>query len=204
MKQRSLLAGAAFLSVVALPGAAAAIDGFATGSVNVRAGPSTDYQVLTTLYPGAPVEVYGCLSGHSWCDIYGNGARGWVSANYLQIAYGGDHVYLPSYASVVGIPTVSFSFGFGDDDDRRWRDRDRDHDWDRDRDYSRAELNRLENRRENWQDRRERLRNRIDQAMDDGNRDRAQRIRDRLQDRREDWQDKREDILCPGPRCPRG
>ncbi len=62
---------------------------------------------------GAPVEVYGCLAGYSWCDVSSYGDRGWVSSRYISIFYDGpNYVYRPRYV----VPSVSFSFDYWD----RW------------------------------------------------------------------------------------
>ncbi len=55
---------AALAGSLLLPAAAEASDGFVTGDVNLRAGPGTDYPRITVLPEGAPVEIYGCLSGY--------------------------------------------------------------------------------------------------------------------------------------------
>ena len=54
----------------------------ATGSVNVRSGPSTGYARVDTLQRNQLVEVTGCRNG--WCYIEKRGPDGWVSANYLD------------------------------------------------------------------------------------------------------------------------
>ncbi len=196
----------AFLGVLALPGTAAAANAYATADVNMRAGPSTAYPVITTIYGGAPVTVHGCLSDYSWCDVSWRGDRGWVSDNYLTIVYAERRVPVPSYAVAVGIPTVSFGFGYWDDhyrsrpwyrdrdrwwgDDRDWdRGRDRDRDWDRGE--RRAERREFRRERERFDRQRDRIQARIEEAQEDGNRDRVQRLRDRLQDRREAFQRER-------------
>lgn len=67
-----------------LAGAAhAAVPGIATTDVNMRLGPSTSYEVIRVIPGNAPVTIYGCLSGYSWCDVAFGGFRGWVSSRYL-------------------------------------------------------------------------------------------------------------------------
>lgn len=139
---------------------AMAADGFATANVNLRAGPSTQYPRVATLSPGAPLSVYGCLGGWSWCDVSFRGYRGWVAGSYIQMMERGNRVMLPAYAPRASIPVVTFNIGsywdrnykreswYGDrsrydrgpgpgrgrdwHDDRRGHDRDRD-DWRDDR-----------------------------------------------------------------------
>lgn len=76
------IAAAAMLALL-LPAAALAASGYATGSVNLRSGPGTDYRVITTIPAGASVEVYGC---DGWCRVDYRGYRGWASARYISSA----------------------------------------------------------------------------------------------------------------------
>lgn len=152
MKAKLLMAAAALGALLAAPGVAAAANAFATGNVNMRAGPSTQYPRITTIPAGAAVTIYGCTSGWRWCDTSWRGARGWVAASYLQTMYRERRVYLPDYGPRVGVPIISFHFGnywdrwyrdrpwYRDRDrwDGDWRDDDRDRDHDRDRDRDRS------------------------------------------------------------------
>lgn len=149
MSSRFSATAAVLLASLAMPGLAAAAPGYATGNVNMRAGPSTQYPVITTVRVGSPVEIHGCLSGHSWCDVSWAGARGWVSSSYLQAVQAQRRVFVPQ----ASVPIISFQFGNYWDRHYRgrdfyrdrarwerrdsWRDRDRwerDGRWDRDRD----------------------------------------------------------------------
>ncbi|WP_159347544.1 SH3 domain-containing protein [Roseomonas harenae] len=109
MRNAAIPAAAALL--LALSNPASAAPGFATGNVNLRAGPGTNYPQVTVVPAGAPVEIIGCLGGYSWCDVGFGQVRGWVSANYLQYLYENRRVPLPEYAPRVGLPVVTFSFG---------------------------------------------------------------------------------------------
>ena len=53
----------------------------ASVSLNVRAGPSTRFTAIDTLYPGEVVQTRTCQSG--WCYITHSGPDGWVAARYL-------------------------------------------------------------------------------------------------------------------------
>jgi len=86
--------------VLGVSGAAFAASAIATGNVNVRSGPSAQYQRVDSLRRNQVVEVTGCRDG--WCYIEKRGNDGWVSANYLQP--------LRQQSSK---PSVSFSFNFG-------------------------------------------------------------------------------------------
>ena|SRR6185312_12542722 len=95
--------------VLAAPTSALAARGYATASVNMRAGPGTDYPVVTTIPDNARLNIHGCLSDHDWCDVTWRDNRGWVSANYLDYFYGGRYVHLPSYVEQIDVPVVTFA-----------------------------------------------------------------------------------------------
>jgi uncharacterized protein YraI len=114
--------------LIGLAGPALAAPGFATGNVNLRAGPGTTYPQVTVVPQGAQVEIFGCLQGYSWCDVGFGQVRGWVSSNYLQYLYEERRVPLVEYAPRVGLPVVTFQFG------DYWRDHYRGRSWYSDRD----------------------------------------------------------------------
>lgn len=90
--------------------AAAATVAVATGNVNLRAGPSTQYPAITVVPVGASIVTHGCLAGYTWCDVGFGNYRGWVSAHYIQIYYQGNPIVLtPAVATTVGIAVVGFS-----------------------------------------------------------------------------------------------
>ena len=138
---RSLILTALTLSLGAtLPSVADAAPGFATGNVNMRSGPSTQYPRITTLPEGVRVDIRGCMTSRNWCDVVWRGYRGWVSASYLQSTYSQRRVPVgPRYYRPLGIPSITFSI------DRYWRDHYRDRDFYRDRDRWRD--------RDSWRDR---------------------------------------------------
>jgi uncharacterized protein YraI len=113
--RRFLVALAALAGALLMPAAAEAADGYTTGSVNMRAGPGTQYPRIMVLPRGAPVEVYGCLRGYSWCDVGYYRERGWVSSRYLSVFYDDRQVYVP-YRPRVAVPYLTFEFGYWD----RW------------------------------------------------------------------------------------
>lgn len=79
---RSLAITAVGLALGALmPTVADAYPAYTSGSLNVRVGPGVGYPKITTLSPGAPVDVHYCQP--SWCEIGFWGGSGWVSASYL-------------------------------------------------------------------------------------------------------------------------
>jgi uncharacterized protein YraI len=194
--------GASLISLCALSAAttASAQDAAViTTDLNMRAGPSSRFPVITTLPADVRVEIYGCVDGYEWCDVSWRGNRGWVFADYLNYRYDGRLVPVVDYGPRIGIDVVGFSVDsywqshyrdrpwyddrsrwitIWDRDGRDYRGRDRrdvrDRDWDRDRDRDRS-----------YRDGdRDRDRDRADQDRDrDGDRDRADRDRSRDQDR---------------------
>jgi len=103
INKKAFAAGVAGLAMFASTAAAFAAPAVATGSVNVRTGPSSQYQRVDTLQRGERVEVTGCRGG--WCYVEKSGADGWVSANYLQ--------QVKAQAQRSAKPAISFSFSFG-------------------------------------------------------------------------------------------
>jgi uncharacterized protein YraI len=106
-----LLAGLGLGVAVLTPAAAVAANGYATVTVNERAGPSTGYPVVTVVPAGAGVTIYGCLSDIAWCDVAYAGTRGWVQGGYLQALYEAHRVAVPTYAPRLGIPFITFNIG---------------------------------------------------------------------------------------------
>jgi uncharacterized protein YraI len=127
------IAAVALAALTAAPSHAAAANAYATGNVNMRAGPGVDYPRITTVQRNAAVTVYGCTRQWTWCDTEWRGYRGWVSANFLEFIHRGRRVQ-PDYGPRIGLPIITFEFGPYWDRHYRgrswYRDRDR---WDRDR-----------------------------------------------------------------------
>ncbi|MEF2072072.1 SH3 domain-containing protein [Consotaella aegiceratis] len=134
------IAAIVMTGAVSLPAAAwAQASAIATADVNLRAGPSTRYPVITVVRNRDNVTVYGCLQSRSWCDVGYYGARGWMSSNYLAYLDNGRRYTGAAIVPRMHAPIVTFSFGNYWDryyrDRPFYRDRDRwdDHrgDWDR-------------------------------------------------------------------------
>lgn len=77
-------------------------------TVNLRAGPAPEYPVVYVVPAGMAVQVQGCLSDYSWCDVAAGPYRGWMYADYIDYAYQGQYVPLASYGPQLGIVIVSF------------------------------------------------------------------------------------------------
>jgi uncharacterized protein YraI len=111
MRNLRLLAAAALVGAMMVPGIAAAANAYTTGNVNQRAGPSTNFPRVSTIPAGVTVTIFGCVRDLGWCDTSWRGQRGWVSARYLQYLYGGRRVLVADYGPRIGIPIVAFQFG---------------------------------------------------------------------------------------------
>ena len=61
-----------------VPAASSAETAYTTKTVNLRAGPSRDYELVAQVPAGVPVEVNGCVDDWTWCDVSLEGDRGWV------------------------------------------------------------------------------------------------------------------------------
>jgi len=111
---RSALTAFALLVATASFASAATV-AIATGNVNLRAGPSTAYPVVTVVPVGARITTHGCLTGYSWCDIAFGTYRGWVAASYIQVVYkGGPVVLTPAIAPAVGVAVVAYNRAYWD------------------------------------------------------------------------------------------
>ncbi|MFL9906066.1 SH3 domain-containing protein [Paraburkholderia sp. RL17-337-BIB-A] len=112
MKQHLVRWGCAAAGLLALPAVAfAQSQAYTSSTVNVRAGPASDYPIVTQLPGGVPVTVMGCVSNYQWCDVAAPNLRGWVYAGRLSYPYQGSNVPVMSYGTVIGLPIVTFSIG---------------------------------------------------------------------------------------------
>ncbi|OLL30453.1 peptide-binding protein [Burkholderia sp. SRS-W-2-2016] len=110
MKQKLVLGCYVAAGLLALPVAAdAQSQAYTTSRVNVRAGPASDYPIVTQLPGGVPVSVMGCLSNYQWCDVATPNVRGWVYASLLSSPYQGGNVPLMNYGAAIGLPILAFS-----------------------------------------------------------------------------------------------
>lgn len=183
--RRTLLPISVALVMGVSTSAMAASRGQVAVDLNMRAGPSTEFPIVTTIPGDSAVTIYGCVRGYSWCDVSWRGDRGWVYSDYLQTRYRDRYVPVVEYRDRVDVPIISFAFGPYWDSyyrgrpwyDRRdrwrviWRQSDRDHDVRRGRD--RDGDRRVEDRRDRENGRRaDRDRERIDNRRTERPRDR--------------------------------
>lgn len=108
MKTKLTLAAAGIACLMSASSAFAAAPAVAMTAVNLRAGPSTHFPVVTVVPSGGRIVTYGCLPDYSWCDIRFAGARGWLAARYIRLA-GPRVIVTPTVAVAAGIPIVRFN-----------------------------------------------------------------------------------------------
>jgi uncharacterized protein YraI len=108
--KRQLVVGAYIAAgLLTLPGVAnAQSQAYTNSGTNVRAGPASDYPIVTQLPAGVPVSVMGCLSNYQWCDVAAPNLRGWVYASRLSSPYQGGYMPL-NYGATLGLPILAFS-----------------------------------------------------------------------------------------------
>ncbi len=107
-------------------GIASAQNAYTSRPMNVRAGPNRDYPLVAQLGPGAPLEVQGCLSDWSWCNVSFDGTWGWMYSGGISFLYHGEPVPIYSYGPSLGVPIITFSlFSYWGDHyrDRPWYSR---------------------------------------------------------------------------------
>jgi uncharacterized protein YraI len=98
------------LGLAAAPGVADAQSSAYTNSpAELYAGPAPDYPVVAQIPPGTALDVFGCLSDYSWCDVALPGVRGWIDAQLLEYPYQGGYVPLYDYGAIIGVPITGFA-----------------------------------------------------------------------------------------------
>jgi len=101
----------ATLVLAALPAAAWSYPAYTTKTAHLRAGPARDYPVVAVLAQGTALDVQGCLSDFSWCDVIALGDRGWLYAGNIDYVYDGAPVTILDYGPELGIGIIGFSLG---------------------------------------------------------------------------------------------
>ena len=97
------------LAVAAVPLAASADNAFTLRDAEVYTGPGSEYPPVASLPPNTGVDVAGCLSDWSWCDVNFADSRGWVYAADLGYPYQNNRVAIIEYGPRLGLPVVAFS-----------------------------------------------------------------------------------------------
>lgn len=108
---RILAPSLALATLAAWPAAAmAASPSITIQTVNLRAGPGTQFPVLVALPARAPLTIIGCNLNVSWCDVAWGRSRGWVAASMIQVIHAGQPaVVTPAVAASAGLAVVAFS-----------------------------------------------------------------------------------------------
>ena len=101
----------ALLGALALPAVASAQTAVTTTELNLRAGPSNDFPVVTTIPDDARVRVHGCIARYSWCDVSWDDERGWAFGAYLTYPYRGRYVVVSDYGDEIDLPIITYSVG---------------------------------------------------------------------------------------------
>ncbi|MCA8271186.1 peptide-binding protein [Burkholderia sp. AU30280] len=100
----------ALLSLAAVPGLAdAQSTGYTNSPAELFAGPAPDYPVVAQIPPGTALDVFGCLSDYTWCDVALPGVRGWIDAQLIDYPYQGGYVPLLDYGAIIGVPITGFA-----------------------------------------------------------------------------------------------
>jgi uncharacterized protein YraI len=141
MLRKTMTAAALALGASVLVAAPAnAVPGFATDRLDVKAGPDYDYPTVAYVRSGTQLEINGCLSDWSWCDVSTSRGRGWVLGEDIVAQRNGRRIV---YGMAWGVPTLTFNVrtywdsnyrnrGFyrdRDNWDRRWNDYGPRRDW---------------------------------------------------------------------------
>lgn len=108
MRKIFVTLASALTCVIGASAASAAAPAVATTNVNLRAGPSTHFPVVSVVPAGAALVTLGCLPGYTWCDVNFAGTRGWLAARYIRLA-GPGVVITPAAAAPLGIAVVAFN-----------------------------------------------------------------------------------------------
>jgi uncharacterized protein YraI len=123
-----IVAAFATIALSAAPSIAQAAQGFIVDQTDLRAGPDDQFPSVDLLPAGAQVEVFGCLSGHTWCDVGFQQDRGWVSGQDLEVLFQNNRVKIVTIETEV-VPVETFQVAVYWDAHYRdkpfFRDRDR-------------------------------------------------------------------------------
>jgi uncharacterized protein YraI len=109
--RRTLIAASLAAAFSTVPLAAAAAPGYVLNGTEIFAGPGDEYPLVARLGPGVRVEVNGCISDYSWCDVFFGGNRGWMYAGDLAYTYRNSRVPILQYGPSLSVPIITFSLG---------------------------------------------------------------------------------------------
>jgi len=103
----ALAASLAAAALFVVPSLAQAAQGFIIDQTALKAGPDEQFPTVIDVQAGAEVDVFGCLSGNSWCDVSFARDRGWVSGQDLEVIFHSKRVKVVDVTTEV-VPVVSF------------------------------------------------------------------------------------------------
>ena len=114
----NLAAGPALLALAAAACLSAPVDAQAQARtavtverVHLRSGPGRQYPSVRVLPAGLEVQVQGCLSGFTWCDVIADADRGWVHGQRLQFDVDGRTLRAPEAGTLLGLTILGFALG---------------------------------------------------------------------------------------------
>jgi uncharacterized protein YraI len=105
----SIVAGLATTALFLAPSLAQAAQGVIVQATALHAGPDDQYPPVDEIQAGANVDVNGCLTGFTWCDISFQQDRGWVTGQDLEILFQSRRVRITEATPDV-VPFVAFEF----------------------------------------------------------------------------------------------
>ncbi len=108
ISRSSVLTAGAFLALAAFSTVASAADGVAIRSGTLRAGPGTSYPAVADVASGDSLQIFGCLSGYSWCDVAAEGERGWIRGSRIDFLRDGTRYRVSESYSDFGLTIAVF------------------------------------------------------------------------------------------------
>ncbi|MDR3495920.1 MAG: SH3 domain-containing protein [Ancalomicrobiaceae bacterium] len=109
ISRSSVLMAGAILAISTFSTAAGAADGVATRSDTLRAGPGTSYPAVADVSSGDRLEIFGCLSGYSWCDVAAEADRGWIRGSRIDFLRNGTRYRISEGYSDFGLVIATFA-----------------------------------------------------------------------------------------------
>jgi len=103
----TIVASFAAVLLFVAPSLGQAAQGFIIDQTDLKAGPDDQFPTVLEVQSGAEVNVFGCLSGNTWCDVSFEQDRGWVSGQDLEVIFASKRVKVVEVTTVV-VPVVTF------------------------------------------------------------------------------------------------
>jgi uncharacterized protein YraI len=105
----SIVAAFATAALFLAPSLAQAAQGVIVQNTALHAGPDDQFPPVDEVQAGTNVDVNGCLTGFTWCDISFQQDRGWVTGQDLEILFQSRRVRVTEATPDV-LPFVAFEF----------------------------------------------------------------------------------------------